>query len=342
MKHLNPFCLSLLALFFLTAMPSAVAFEARLGKTSEPLNIDGEVAPGEYASGLELWGLLSKSTGEVSRRTATLYLARDDEGLALAVVSGIHDRIGADSRDAVRLTITSPSNETISAMIDGEGRLSAPPDAIGTVRTEGGKWTTELYLPWSTLGGEPMVEQVWNLQVTRRWHDPDETTTLADGGASVVMDDDAPGVVVRLGSTPPIDGAGPQFQWQVTAPKAHGCRVRCEARVQWLGNPESVDATQDIPAGESRMFCLNMTGLPSDPRQMTCTLTDEQGEVLVKREFAWGGKEGLEWDDPHPETVFSLATYPSLKSAKARVSCAKPALLDQVQSVHFVITDPEE
>ena len=324
-------------------------FEARLGKASEPLNIDGEVSPGEYASGLEIWGLLSDSTGEVSQRTATLYLARDDEGVSMAIVRETHPHIEVDIHEVVGLSVIPPNGKGAYATTNGKGELEFPAGAEehglkSAAKATDGKWTVELKIPWSELGAEPHDGEVWHMQPVLQWCNPLEVCWLGLDltPCAIVMDDDAPGVAARLGSTPPINGSGPQFQWQVTAPKAHGYRVRCEARVQWLGNPESVDATQEIPAGESRMFCLNMTGMPSDPRQMTYTLTDEQGEVLVKREFAWGGENGVAWDDPHPETVFSLATYPTLRLAKARISCAKPALLDQVQSVHFVITDPEE
>ncbi|MBR4125338.1 MAG: hypothetical protein IKR13_03965, partial [Victivallales bacterium] len=321
-------------------------FEARLGKTSEPLNIDGEVSPGEYASGLEIWGLLSDSTGEVSQRTATLYLARDDEGVSMAIVRETHPHIEVDIHEVVGLSVIPPNGKGAYTTTNGKGEFPAGAEERGlksAAKATDGKWTVELKIPWSELGAEPHDGEVWHMQPVLQWCNPLEVCWLGLDltPCAIVMDDDAPGVAARLGSTPPINGSGPQFQWQVTAPKAHDYRVRCEARVQWLGNPESVDDTQEIPAGESRIFRLDMTGMPSDPRQMTYTLTDEQGEVLVKREFAWGGENGVAWDDPHPETIFSVATYPTLRLAKARVSCAKPALLDQVQSVHFVITDAD-
>ncbi len=329
--------------FLLVAAFSAFAIEARLGKADQHIEVDGQVAPQEYASGLEFWGMLSTATGEVSQRKCTLFLARDDEGLAAAVVCETHPHIAVDTQEGIEVTVTPPNGKPVIVAFNGKGEPLSGQNGIATaVKIASGHWTAETKLPWSVLGEKPQEGSIWQIQTTRVWQHPDETCLLDTDKSTIVMDDDAPGVAARLGTTPPIYGSGPQFQWQVTAPKSHGCRVRCVARVQWVGNPENLDAVQEIPAGEAHVFSLNMTGSASDARQLNFTLLGADGSVLARRYFAWSGKDGLAWDDPQPETVFSHATYPSLKLAKARVSCAKSAILDQYQSAHFVITDQAE
>ncbi|MBR4517784.1 MAG: hypothetical protein IKO65_02155, partial [Victivallales bacterium] len=329
------------ALCFLVATAlSLSAIEARLGKAAQRIEVDGQVSPGEYASGLELWGMVSEATGEVTKRAATVFVARDDAGLAVAVVSATHARIAVDERDMIEVRVAPPGGEAVVATLDGTGALVAPDGSAGAAAMADGKWTAEVKLPWNALGGA-VTAAPWKIQVTRRWHDPDETAVLEPDGAAVVLDDGAPGVATRLGSTDPIDGAGPQFQWLVTAPAANGCRVRCEARVQWLGNPEGIDATQELPAGGSHPFLLVMSGMDSDQRQMTFTVSGPQETVLLQRKLTWAGKDGLEWDDPNPDTVFAFSTYPTLRQAKARVSCAKPGPLDQLAAVRFAVTDLE-
>ena len=110
----------------MVAALTAWGLDARLGKASQTLQADGQVAPQEYSSGLELWGMISESTGEVTKRAATVFVARDDAGLAVAVVSATHARIAVDERDMIEVRVAPPGGATVVATIDGEGKLVAP------------------------------------------------------------------------------------------------------------------------------------------------------------------------------------------------------------------------
>ena len=310
----------------------AAPIELTLGKSASPLRADGAISKEEYAAGAEFYAMESETTGELSERKSALFLARTQEALFLAIRSEKHGNIALTDKDKCEFAISMPATAPLTITVDSLGKGDIP-DGVASAVSAKDEFTAEVAIPWSVLKTTPGQGGVVDIRATRVWPFPDERSTLR---LNIVLDDTAPGIASRKGNGPPIDGYPPRLEWHLTNQTDAPCQLRCQAEVQWIGNPELLHAQKELPAQGKHTFLLPLTAGSSERRQLASAL--QYGEKnLLKWNYAWSGN-GLRWDDPNPHVGLSRSFYPTLKRAKARVYCSKAFKLDAYKSVHFKIT----
>ena len=328
--------LSLLSIAGILFPALSSGFELRLGEAKNELKIDGKISKDEYSGGVRLFGTVSNQKKELTYRRSEVALARDQKAFYLAISSEMDLYIKPTTGDIADFEVIAPNGKKVRVQINAQKFGNIPKGVTWKTVANTKEFVTEIAIPWSMFGVKPENNSEWKVKFIRMWLNPYEISKL-DG--KVIFDDSVPGFEQLHGKTNPTFGSGPQLFWNVTNQTSAEQKVKCDATITWIGNPELIQSETTIPAGKKHKFSLATTGAESDARTVDMTLS-ANGKTLLKRNYTWS-RSGLRWINANPHIGFAIATYPTLKKAKARIYCAKEKNLDPFAEVRFQIVSTD-
>ena len=311
-------------------------FELRLGESKNVHKIDGQIAKDEYSGGAKLFGMVSAQKKELTYRRSEVALARDQKAFYLAISSEMNFYIPATTGDIADFEVVAPNGKKVHVQINAKNFGNIPKGVTWKASANTKAFVTEIAIPWTMFGTKPENGAEWKVKLIRHWHNPYERGVLE---GNVIFDDSVPGLEQIHGTSRPIYGNAPQLVWNVTNQTSSEQKVKCDATITWIGNPELIQSETVIPSKKNHSFSLIATGSDKDSRTVDMTLS-ANGKTLLKRNYTWSSS-GLRWENANPHIGFAIATYPTLKKAKARIYCAKEKNLDPFAEVRFQIVSTD-
>ena len=310
--------------------------------------IDGVMKPGEWDDTSWQFGGISKVCGKMSVRWLDFYFGYDDEFLYFAHQSILPpEPMKLPEQDTVELIVQFPDAPVKKIVFNTKGEGDLPEGSqLRSRRSESRFWETELAVPLKSLGimAIPYGKEC-KLQMIRHYSNPDDAAEWHPSSKQVPYAVWIPEKEIPLISFQTLwtHRANPTLSHRPTCKiknrTSHPARIAGAIRVDSVKAPALETKTMlTVKPGAGEIF--QMRGIwPRDvDRSILIELGDaETGKIYYQRSFSFNGKVLGSWKDPDPPYLLMIASYPSYKRLRARLTCANVKKREAVREVVFVL-----